>query len=50
MSEPVNKQKDSNETESDAILNTGDFDVREELDNLGGYREYIREQFRMIEE
>lgn len=48
MSEP--RKIENEENESDAILNTGDFDVREELDNLGGYREYVREQFRMSED
>jgi len=35
---------------ADAILRTGDVEVEEELDSLGGYREYLREQFRMNED
>jgi hypothetical protein len=41
-----NKDDDS----ADAILRTGDVEVEEELDSLGGYREYLREQFRLNED
>ena len=44
-----NNEIESNQNESDAILRTGDEDVREELDNLVGYKEYIREQSRLSE-
>ena len=43
-----NINKDENE--ADAILRTADAEVAEELDNLGGYREYLREQFRVNED
>lgn len=35
---------------ADAILRTADAEVEEELDSLGGYREYLREQFRLNED
>jgi hypothetical protein len=35
---------------ADAILKTADAEVAEELDSLGGYREYLREQFRLNED
>lgn len=41
-----NKEED----DADAILRTADAEVEEELDSLGGYREYLREQFRMSED
>lgn len=42
--------KNKDEDEADAILRTGDVEVKEELDSLGGYREYLREQFRLNED
>lgn len=39
-----------NDDDADAILRTGDAEVEEELDSLGGYREYLREQFRLNED
>jgi len=44
--ENYNKDED----EADAILRTADAEVEEELDSLGGYREYLREQFRVNED
>jgi hypothetical protein len=42
-------KNDENE-DADAILRTETSEIEEELDNLGGYRDYIREQFRMSED
>lgn len=45
MTENHNKDDDV-----DAILRTAEVEVEEELDNLSGYREYLREQCRCNEE
>lgn len=46
----VNKNEENETNDADAILSTADAEVKEELDNLGGYREYLREQFRLSED
>jgi hypothetical protein len=44
------EKTEQDEDTCDAILSTGEQDMQEELDNLGGYREYVREQFRLGED
>ena len=44
------KNKNKDDDEADAILRTAEVEVEEELDSLGGYREYLREQFRLNED
>lgn len=41
------KNFDDDNENVDAILNTGEFDIDEELEQLGGYHEYIRENERL---
>ena len=36
--------------DADAILRTGEADINEELSALGGYREFIRENYRLSED
>ena len=44
------KEETENNNDADAVLSTADAEVKEELDNLSGYREYVREQYRLSED
>ena len=44
------KNKNKDDDEADAILRTAEVEVEEELDSLSGYREHLREQFRLNED
>ena len=46
MKKEIYKQDDD---DADAILPTGAIEVEEELENLSGYHEYLREQDRLNE-